>query len=385
MRMLAAGGLALSLLSGAPVAAQTAAAPAVDYGRDASWLCRPGRADACAADQTATVVAADGRLTRAAFAPAKNPDIDCFYVYPTVSTDPTPNSDTTADEPERRVVQQQLARFGAQCRLFAPLYRQVTLTALRAAMAGQATAPDRDLAYRDVRAAWADYLARDNRGRGVVLIGHSQGAGHLKRLIAEEIEGKPAQDRIVSALVIGHNLLVPQGAAVGGDLKRMPLCASAGQTGCVVSYVTFRDELPPPADSRFGRTAEAGLKVACVNPAAPGGGAAGLDAYLANGSFIASSARAPGEWAKGAKVATPFVKVPGLLTGRCVERDGASYLAVTTNADPADPRTDAIVGDVMVGDRVLADWGLHLIDMNVAMGDLVGLVGAQARAYRAKR
>ena len=46
---------------------------------------------------------------------------------------------------------------------------------------------------RDVEAAWDDYLARDNKGRGVVLIGHSQGSGILKQLIAREIEGQPAQ------------------------------------------------------------------------------------------------------------------------------------------------------------------------------------------------
>ena len=379
-RLLAIGILAALTMPTALVRAQ-ATSLAVDYRNDNSWLCRPGRTDACSIDQTSTIVAADGKLTRAPFAPLKDAAIDCFYVYPTVSTDPTPNSDMTADDPERRVVEQQLARFSSQCRLFAPIYRQVTLSALRSVMTGQAVNSDRNLAYRDVRAAWNDYLARDNGGRGVVLIGHSQGAGHLKRLIAEEIEGKPVQSRIVSALIIGHNLMVPTGKDVGGDLKRMPLCRSATQTGCAVSYVSFRETLPPPADSRFGR-APAGMQVACVNPAAPAGGKGALKAYLSNRALITAAARAPGPWAKGATVETPFVQVPGLLTGECVNRDGASYLAVSVNADPADARTDAIVGDVVAGDRVLADWGLHLIDMNVAMGNLVDLVASQAKAYR---
>jgi hypothetical protein len=48
------------------------------------------------------------------------------------------------------------------------------------------------------------------------------------------------------------------------------------------------------------------------------------------------------------------------------------------NADPADPRIDNIGGDIT------PDWGLHLVDANVAMGDLVKIARRQARAYRAR-
>jgi hypothetical protein len=127
------------------------------------------------------------------------------------------------------------------------------------------------------------------------------------------------------------------------------------------------------------------MQVACTNPAALGGGRGALDPYLSNSTAIASSSRAPGPWAVGVTVATPFVQVPGLLSSQCVERGGASYLAITTESDPSDPRTDEIVGDVVADGRVLADWGLHLIDVNAAMGNLVDLVAAQSRAYRTRR
>jgi hypothetical protein len=330
------------------------------------------------------VVTAAGKLSREAFTPARNPPVDCFYVYPTVSADLTPNSDLTADNEERRVVEQQLARFGSQCRLFAPLYRQVTLTALRGAMTGQPMAADRELAYSDVKAAWADYLARDNGGRGVVLIGHSQGAGVLKRLIAEEIDGKPIQTRLVSALLIGHNVGVPRGQDVGGDFKSVPLCRSRAQTGCLVSFVSFRETVPPPANSRFGKVAAAGQTAACVHPGALAGGRAPLKSYLSNRVIVASAAP-PKPWTTPAQpVTTPFVSTPGLLSGECVSTDAGSYLAVRVHGDPADPRTDEITGDVVVSGTTLTDWGLHLIDMNLAMGNLVDLVGAQATAYAAK-
>jgi hypothetical protein len=35
----------------------------------------------------------------------------------------------------------------------------------------------------------------------------------------------------------------------------------------------------------------------------------------------------------------------------------------------------------VVGGQVLADWGLHLIDVNLAMGNLLDIVGQQSKAY----
>ena len=58
----------------------------------------------------------DGTTTREAFTANPSPPIDCFYVYPTVSMDPPPNSDMTAGNEERNVIRQQFARFRSQCR-----------------------------------------------------------------------------------------------------------------------------------------------------------------------------------------------------------------------------------------------------------------------------
>jgi hypothetical protein len=93
----------------------------------------------------------------------------------------------------------------------------------------------------------------------------------------------------------------------------------------------------------------------------------------------------PKPWvASGEAIDTPFVSVPGLLTGECVTSDGSSYLAITTNGNPADPRTDEISGDVVANGQVLKDWGLHLIDANVAMGNLIDIVAQQSKAYLKK-
>ena len=81
---------------------------------------------------------------------------------------------------------------------------------------------------------------------------------------------------------------------------------------------------------------------------------------------------------------TPFVSTPGLLSAECVNKNGFSYLEIHVNADAADPRADDIVGDVIAGGVLQKDWGLHLIDANLEMGNLVDVVGAESKAYLAK-
>lgn len=385
-----AAGLWLMAAGTAVAQSPGSAGEGIDYARGENWLCLPGREDACATDNSATIVHPDGRLERESWAADPRAPVDCFYVYPTVSNDNSVLSDMTANAEERQVVEQQLARFASKCRLFAPLYRQFTLTALRASMTGQplpggtpASAARPDTGYNDVVDAWRHYLKTENKGRGVVLIGHSQGSGVLTRLLASEVDGKPEQRLLVSALLTGTNLPVDPGQATG-LLKSIPTCSSATQTGCVVAYATFRSTVPPPPATLFGRPREPGTgrEAACINPAAPGGGAAPLDAYLAT----AGNGQDRAGWVKGGPpIGTPFVKVPGLLKGACVSRDGVNWLEVTVTGDPADPRADDIRGDVMIGGQVNAAWGLHLIDVNLVMGDLVGLVDSQSRAWAARK
>jgi len=389
MRLPKAFLIVVALLVAIARPALVGAAPArhVDYMDPASWLCLPGRADACTQPLTSTVVGADGSVTKRTYTADANAPVDCFYVYPTVSRDPGPNATMAIEPAEQNVVRQQLARFGAKCRLYAPMYRQHTLTALEARMTGRPMAAgDPMLAYNDVADAWREYLARDNRGRGVVLIGHSQGSGLLTQLIAREIDGKPEQARLVSAILMGTSLQVPPGADVGGSFKRVPLCHAASQVGCVIAFASFRADSPPPTGSFFGqgRPAE-GTLAACVNPAALGGGSGELKAFMPAGEpMIAQAAAAPFSWTNPPEpIATPFVELPGLLSAACVSDAHGTWLAITLHPTPAGRRANDIPGDIVVGGQILKSWGLHLIDANLTIGNLVEVVGAQARAYRA--
>jgi hypothetical protein len=358
----------------------------IDYSDGKTWLCRPGRQDACAIDLTTTVIAADGTFKRETFAADPKAPIDCFYVYPTVSTDAGVNSDMTADPAELNVVATQFARFASKCRPFAPLYRQVTLAGLRTMMAKGAPALDRGTAYDDVVNAWNYYLQHDNQGRGVVLVGHSQGSFVLAELIRQEIDGKPVQARMVSAILMGATFTVPKGRDVGGTFKNIPMCKSATQTGCVISFASFRSTIPPPANTLFGRAPSPDQVAICTNPAALGGGSGLLHAYLTAGPRSIVGQAPPTAWVMPEqKVETPYVSVPGLLTAQCSTNENATFLEVTVHGNPSDPRTDDIRGDLGIPPNVQANWGLHLIDANLAIGNLVDIVGQETKTYLSKK
>jgi len=365
----------------APAAAQEPPA-APDYADEASWLCLPGRDDPCSRPLPTTALNPNGYGSTGAVRPAADSPIDCFYVYPTVSRDAGANSDLQAGPEEIAVATVQLARFGTICRTFAPIYRQATITALLAGMNGTGSpARSLGLAYQDVVAAWRHYLEHHNRGRRFVLIGHSQGTIHLSQLLAREIEGRPEAARMLSALLIGFNIEVPEGEDVGGTFRTTPLCRRRGQTGCVVTYVSFRATDPPPAGSLFGRAARPGMTVACTNPAALAGGSARLDSYWFAGPSVTETQN-PIQWSSQGPPPTPFLRTEGLASAACVNRGPVGYLSVMTEADPADGRTDRIPGDVIIGGRLQPGWGLHLADMNLAMGDLIALVETQAGSAR---
>jgi hypothetical protein len=371
----------------APTPVSTApAAPAgpssrTDYSVPAHWLCKPGNTNnACDVNLDTTVIKADGSTTIEKFTPNPNAPIDCFYVYPTVSLDPFTQSDLVPGEEELNVVKAQLARFGSQCRIFAPMYRQFSLGALRARMAGTGAVPTRGTpadAAADVDDAWAWYLANENKGRGVVILGHSQGSGQITRLISSKIDGKPDQARLVSAIIMGSTIQVPKNADVGGTFKSIPVCKSASQTGCVISFSTYRDNVPPSDNASFGIN-RGETEAVCTNPAALGGGKASDPKSYWN-VFGRDAGR---KFVDGKEVSTPFAATPGLITAECVRKNNHHYLEVHINANPADPRTDDPLTDVMAQGKPDPAWGLHLNDANVAMGDLVAIVGRQGAAWK---
>ena len=244
----------IPVMTAAAVVACSFAVAAAAAGAKPVWLCLPGHTpDPCAPSLSTTVYTP--KLKKVGVQHPQrvaSPAIDCFYVYPTVSGQPTGNSNLVIGPAERSVALYQAARYSQYCRVYAPMYRQVTLAALGTTGVAPTTPPNPALGLADVRAAFATYLKKYNHGRGFVLIGHSQGSGVLRELIALDVDPKPAvRKHLVSAILMGGNVLVKKGSDVGGDFKHIPACHSATQLGCVIAFSTF-DE-PVPADSLFGR------------------------------------------------------------------------------------------------------------------------------------
>ena len=367
---------AAAFAAAAPLPAQTSTQPtAPNYASDSGWLCLPGRKDVCSTPLATTALNPNGYGSTGRSSVAKDPPLDCFYVYPTVSRDQGLNSDLSPSE-EIGAAQSQFARFAGVCRTFAPLYRQMTLGAVAAYAAGSDISAAGALAYRDVAASWHNYLATRNNGRPFVLIGHSQGSLMLQMLIAREIETSPAvASRMKLAILPGFNTIVPQGKLVGGTFKKTPLCSRPGEIGCVISWVSFRDKNVPPAGAIFGVADQAGMTVGCVNPARPGASDwVPLDSYW----YARSALPVPGgpiAWSSEGPPPSPYLRTEGLVSARCVNDGQRGYLSIRTNHAPGQKWTDRIGGEVGVLNMFLPGWGMHLADMSEAQGDLIRQVG----------
>ena len=348
-----------------------------------TWLCKPGLAhNPCTPGLTTTVISPTG-APQGTVTPKKasRPKIDCFYVYPTVSDQKTPQATRRIDPEERSIALYQAARYSSECRVYAPMYRQITLAGLL--KPAGVTARMRATAYADVRDAWRDYLKRYNKGRGVVFISHSQGTFELRRLLAKEVDAKASvRRRVVSAILLGGNVLVQRGKDAGGDFRHLPACRSASQLRCVVAFSTFN--ATPPEAAVFGRAGTGralvpgqntkGTEVLCTNPAALGGGSAPLTSVYPSTPFAPGTTIGALTTQVGlptASISTPWIESEA-FTAQCSSEGGADVLRIT--GQPGAPELHPLPD---------ATWGLHLVDANIALGDLVTLVHGQAARYAA--
>jgi hypothetical protein len=225
---------------------QPDAAPAGPaYERDEYWAALPWKADAA---DLCPVGLTDGQAEAAA---------DVFYLYPTRYTKRRKHQGWNAplqdaafnEEVQGSAIQFQASIFNGAGRVFSPYYRQAHLQAYFT----QDTASARralDLAYGDVRAAFEYYLEKYNEGRPIIIAAHSQGTTHAKRLLREFFDGQPLREQLVAAYLVG--IAVEKEA-----FEAIPPCQDSLDTGCFVSWRTFRSGTPPrrPDD-----------RILCTNP-----------------------------------------------------------------------------------------------------------------------
>jgi hypothetical protein len=368
--LLAALAFVLAPLAGiAPAPAAAPPAPPV------LWLCHPDLTDnPCEIPLDTTFQRAEGpgQVVTPKRPPSAKRPIDCFFVYPTVSNDLTPYAKRARSPEVVSIAKYQAARFSQHCRMFAPVYRQSTMANLVLGLIGLPR--ERGPGYADVLAAWHDYLANDNHGRGVVLIGHSQGSFVLRQLIAEEIEPRrDVRERLVGAILLGGNVEVPKGKLVGGDFDKIPLCSTKGQAGCVVAYSSFASD--PSASATFGNSRELkpGLEVACTDPTRLAGRAG-----QTFGAIQPSEPFAPGllrlaiiaTYAGDVPSAsTTWVSPPDRFTGGCARINGDHVFRYRATAGSRNP------------DEFPPTWGTHTVDVNLGLSNLTRIVKLQSRTW----
>jgi Protein of unknown function (DUF3089) len=351
---------------------------------ETTWLCKPGIANnPCESSLTSTVELANGSSFVEPAFDNKNAPIDCFYVYPTVSSQFTQNANLEVGPEEKQIAVDQASRFSQACKVYAPIYPQLTIPAINTP--GGITAEGSAIAYGGVLAAFEEYLAKYNHGRGFVLIGHSQGSLMLEQLIKEQIDTNAAlRKQMVSAIILGGNVIVPKGQREGGTFQTVPTCLWSGETHCVVAYSSFLKE--PPEVSNFGRVngpllgtpipeeIAKGLEVVCVNPSIAfqhlGPNTGPLLPYESTSAFPGLL----GEFVKAPSAPTPWVSTPGQYTGQCKSANGATWLQLTDVGGSKDTReqVEEVLGPL---------WGTHLVDVNIALGNLVPTVELQSLVY----
>ena len=239
-----------------------------DYTQVSHWAAHPATLDAADYDPQGVVRSEDAKRA------------DAFYINPTTYRGPAWNAfldDPKANAEVDSVVLGQSTVLRDCCRIFAPRYRQASSPAVydRTGSGIKAYA----FAFEDVRAAFKQFVQQSDRP--FVLLGHSQGAFHLQRLLTEEIAGTELVDRLIVAYVVG--IATPH-ALFDGPWEGLHACESPGDVKCIASWSTFG----PNADGATYRQTMAqrypqyvgntgGVDIICTNPLTGGPGPAAAD------------------------------------------------------------------------------------------------------------
>ncbi len=304
------------------------------YSESANWLCRPDVTDdPCDIDLDATLVTADGTQTVEPFEAAVDPPVDCIYVYPTISTDQSVNSDRVPDDAEIGIVANQAARFQTVCDLYVPMYRQITLSAMfdsiDAADSGESTnvydddsrtAPETSPTPTSSKLSCTTWRSTTTGDPSCSSVTHRERVSSADSLQRRSIPNETLRNQLVSAMLIGTSVTID---SQEDDFSNIVPCTSSDGhllRGLLRQLLRGRNRLRPTATSVHPATATAGPR-AQIRADLSNSGPAPLNSYFEAGH------------AEGApEVSTPWIHYEGLLTGECVADRGFDWLEVTNTA-----------------------------------------------------
>lgn len=188
-----------------------------------------------------------------------NGDMDVFFIHPTTLTgskrdhrvwNAAIDNATLNDKTDYSTILFQASIFNGAGRVYAPRYRQAHLHSYFTWDTVSANGA-LDVAYQDVKAAFDHYLEHWNLGKPFILAAHSQGAQHGVRLLSERVDGRPLQEQLVAAYLVGWP--VPKNA-----FREIPPCVLPEDTGCFCSWRTW--------ESRSGKKKPPSHGILCTNP-----------------------------------------------------------------------------------------------------------------------
>lgn len=296
-------------------------APPPDYADPAHWSALPFRDDVADVLPKGEVAVHDSLK-----------QVDVFYVHPTIyQKGPLWNADLADSKLNRKVdkwpVLLQASVFNRDCRVYAPRYRQAVVRVFyQRDEDGQKAL---DLAYGDVKQAFEFFLENYSKGRPFIIAGHSQGTYHTVRLLREMIDTTDLRHRMVAAYVIGLTVN-------GGMYTNLRMCDSAQQTGCFISWMTYREGYFPEWEYH--------LTTECVNPL----------------TWRRDTALASRELSLGAVVFNPKRIYKGRTEAR-IERAQGELLWVRTRAP----------WFTLMRNLHVADYGLFYMDIRENVGERV--------------
>ena len=222
--------------------------------------------------------------------PTKERRAAVFFIHPTSFLDRrawnAPLDDAASQDLARTFIRGQASVFNGVGEVWAPRYRQATFGAFLSTQGESQRALD--AAYRDVADAFEMFVAGIPADRPIILAGHSQGALHLTRLLRERIAGKAIAARVVAAYIVGWPVSVDHDLAAMG----LPACASADQSGCILSWQSFAEPADPKLivdtydrTTGFDGKPRRGSPMLCTNPLTGTPGSA-ADAKANTGALI---------------------------------------------------------------------------------------------------
>lgn len=192
---------------------------------------------------------------------SRSHDVSVFFLYPTSFTDGGRENGTPINariddayinkKTDYTSILYQASVFNDACDVYAPRYRQAHISMYYEKDTSVAKRAF-DLAYDDVKEAFRAFL-KTNNDRPFIIGSHSQGTTHATRLIAEYIDSSQVRDKMIAAYLIG----MPVQKSI---FRNIGVCHDSTQTGCFLSWRTFRDGYINPYISTTDTT------IGMVNP-----------------------------------------------------------------------------------------------------------------------